>query len=64
MILFMNDLPMKRRKSEQFNLRIGRELRDDIEFLDRAGVQVSELVRPELERIVQGAKKKIENKAG
>lgn len=54
---------MKLYLAEQFNLRIERELKDDIRYLCGAGVDVSELVRPLLRDAVKRAKKQMEDKA-
>lgn len=58
-----SDLPMKLYLAEQFNLRIERELKDDIRYLSGCGVDVSELVRPLLRDLVKRAKKQVEEKA-
>lgn len=57
-----DELPMKASYiyTEQYNLRIEKELKDDIRFLAAAGVEVSDLVRPKLKEIVTIAKRKIE----
>ena len=55
-------LPMKASfiYTEQYNLRVDKELKDDIRFLSSAGVEVSELVRPILRDLVKEAKKRLD----
>lgn len=45
--------------TEQFNLRIDSKLKADIQYLDGHGVQVSELVRPELKDLIEKAKERL-----
>ena len=47
--------------TEQYNLRVEKELKDDIRFLSGAGVEVSDLVRPVLRELVKKARKQIED---
>lgn len=55
-------LPMKASViyTEQFNLRIERQLKEDIRFLTDSGVEVSDLVRPLLREAILRAKKQVE----
>jgi TRAP-type C4-dicarboxylate transport system substrate-binding protein len=56
-------LPMKPAfvYTEQFNLRIEKDLKEDIRFLSDSGVEVSELVRPVFRELVQKARRQIED---
>lgn len=45
--------------TEQFNMRIERELKEDIKFLAGHGVEVAELLRPLVRKEIERAKEKI-----
>jgi hypothetical protein len=58
-------LPMKPSfvYTDQFNVRIERELKEDIRFLAGQGVEVSDLLRPVIREAVRRAKERITDKA-
>ena len=58
----MDEIPMKGALNRQVNLRITESDLKDLEFLRAHGVDIGELLRPDVRNKIQATKKRIEEK--